>query len=176
MTDSRSLSLYLLPGAGRFQLGAYFNDGSSHSDVPQVVEGSSGVETLNSNIHGFGFTATHKLPLHGAFSGDFDTISTVDSNFIDNSYSGTISISIPAPPLFSPPKNFISPSAPTISDNLTGSLYQVITSTGGIADPAPGQPSRQTLSIWPLMPAIRFVSHLKGLANADYRQQFFLER
>jgi hypothetical protein len=68
-TNSRSFSLrssYLLSG---FNLSAYFSDGDSHSNIPQVLEGSSQPETATSSNRGYGFAVGHQLPLHGGFSG-----------------------------------------------------------------------------------------------------------
>jgi hypothetical protein len=172
-TDSRSFNLHSSYALAGFNFGAYFNDGSSHSDVPQVVEGSSGVEASNSNTHGFGFTGTHKLPLHGAFSGDFDR-TTVDSNFIDNSYSGTID-TYTGTAAFQPTQKFHFSVSTDSSDNLTGSLYQAITSTGGIAIPPQASESSNSLDLAGNA-SYSILHNLQGVANADYRQQFFLGR
>jgi hypothetical protein len=172
-TDSRSFNLHSSYALAGFNFGAYFNDGSSHSDVPQVVEGSSGVEASNSNTHGFGFTGTHKLPLHGAFSGDFDR-TTVDSNFIDNSYSGTID-TYTGTAAFQPTQKFHFSVSTDYSDNLTGSLYQAITSTGGIAIPPQASESSNSLDLAGNA-SYSILHNLQGVANADYRQQFFLGR
>jgi hypothetical protein len=162
-------SSYMLAG---FNLGAYFNDGSSHSDLPQVVEGSSGVETSNSSTHGFGFTATHKLPLHGAFSSDFDR-TTVDSNFIDYSYNGTID-TYTGTAAFQPTQKSHFSVSTNYSDNLTGSLYQAITSTGGIA--IPPQQGSESSNAFDLAGNASYSirPNLQGLVSADYRQQSFL--
>src|ERR1035438_3278438 len=88
-TNSRSFSLrssYLLRG---FNLNGYFSDGDSHSDIPQVLQGSSQPENSSSSSRGYGFAVGHPLPLNGGFSATVNR-SDVDSNFLGYSYNGTI--------------------------------------------------------------------------------------
>ena len=172
-SDSRSFALrstYTLAG---FRLGAYFNDGSSHSEAPEVFEGSSETETTNSGSHGFGFTATHRLPLHGNFSGSFNS-STFDTNIAEGSYGGTIDTTN-ASAGFQPTQKFQFSVSTDYSDNLTGSLYQAITSTGGIAVPPPEQ-ANQSSHAFDLIGNASYTirPNLQGLASATYRQQSFL--
>ncbi len=173
-TDSHSFNLHSSYTLAGFNLGAYFSDGSSHSDIPQVVEGSSGVETSNTNTHGFGFTATHRLPLHGEFSNSFNS-TTVDSSFLDYSYSGTID-TYNGSATFQPTQKLHLSVSTDYSDNLTGSLYEAATATGGIA--IPPQQGNESSNSFDLLGSASYsiLPNLQGVANADYRQQFFLGR
>ena len=96
---------------GRFNLGAYFTDGAATPTYRRSSKAHPGVETSNSSttiwIHRHAQTS-----LNGGFSGDFDR-PPVDSSFTDNNYSGTID-TYNGTAVFSPPKNFIFPSAPII--------------------------------------------------------------
>ena len=88
-TDSHSFGLrsaYMLDG---FNLAAYFTLGGSHSDIPQILEGSTQSETATSSNRGYGFSAGHTLPMHGGFSSSFNS-SYVNSDFLGASYHGTI--------------------------------------------------------------------------------------
>jgi hypothetical protein len=170
-TDSRSFGLrssYLLGG---FNLGAYFSDGSSHSEIPQVLEGSTQTETSTSSSHGYGFSVGHQLPMHGGFSSAFNS-SYVDSNYLGYSYNGTID-TLTGTASFQPTQKFHYSVSTDYSNNLTGSLYQAITATGGIAvPPAQGQSSHAFDVIGNASYSI--LPNLQGLATADRRQQFFL--
>jgi hypothetical protein len=170
-TDSHSFGLrssYLLKG---FNLGAYFTDGGSHSEIPQVLEGSTQSETSTSSNLGYGFSVGHPLPLHGGFSSAFNS-SYVDSNYLDYSYHGTID-TYTATASFQPTQKFHYSVSTNYSDNLTGSLYQAITSTGGIAiPPEQGQSSHAFDLLGSASYSI--LPNLQGLTTADRRQQFFL--
>ncbi len=88
-SDSRSFGLrsaYMLAG---FNLAGYFTDGVSHSDIPEVLQGSTQGETATSGSRGYGFAAGHPLPLHGGFSANVNR-SDVNSDFLGNNYNGTI--------------------------------------------------------------------------------------
>lgn len=170
-TDSQSFGIrssYLVKG---FNLGAYFSDGSSHSDIPQILEGSSQNESATSHDHGYGFTMGHALPLHGGFSGAMNS-SYVESDFLGSSYHGTID-TYTGTASFQPTQKLHFSVSSNYSDNLTGSLYQAITATGGIVvPPQAGQASNafdvQGSASYSILP------NLQGLASADRRNQFFL--
>ena len=170
-TTSRSFSLrsaYMLAG---FNLNGYFTDGDAHSDVPQVLQGSTQAETATSNSRGYGFAVGHPLPLHGGFSANVNR-SDVNSDFLGNSYNGTID-TYTGVAAFQPTQKFHFSVSTNYSDNLSGTLFQAITSAGGIiAPPAQGQSSNafdlQGNASYSVM------ANLQALASADHRQQSFL--
>src|SRR5271166_126549 len=169
-SDSRSFSLrssYLLSG---FNLSAYFTDGDSHSKIPQVLEGSSQPETATSHDHDYGFAVGHQLPLHGGFSATVNR-SYVDSDFQGYSYNGTID-TYTGTAAFQPTQKFHFSVSTDYSDNLSGSLYQAITSTGGVVTPPAQGESSHAFDLlgyasYALMP------NLQALASADHREQLF---
>jgi hypothetical protein len=170
-TNSKSFGLrssYILRG---FNMSAYFTDGDSHADVPQLLQGSSQPETSTSSSRGYGFAAGHQLPIHGGFSGAFNR-SDVSSNFAGYSYSGSID-TYTATAAFQPTQKFHFSVSTDYSDNLSGTLYQSLTSTGGIvAPPVQGQSSNsfdvQGNASYAVM------TNMQALVSADRRQQNFL--
>jgi len=169
-TNSRSLGLrsgYMLLG---FNLSAYFQDGTSHSDIPQVLQGLP-AETSASNDNAFGFTVGHQLPFHGGFSAQYNR-SDVDSNYAGYSYNGSID-TYTANASFQLTNKFHVSVSTDYSDNLTGSLYQAIVGGGGVAEPVDlGQRSHSfdflANTSYALLP------NMQALATAEHREQFFL--
>jgi hypothetical protein len=170
-TTNKSLGLrssYMLKG---FNMSAYFSDGTSHSDIPQVLDNSSTAETATSSNHGYGFAVGHQLPFHGGFSANMNS-SYVDSDYAGYSYNGTID-TYTATASFQPTQKFHVSVSTDYSNNLTGSLYEAIVGTGGIVTPPSGGQSSNSFDLlstasYSLMP------NLQTLASADHRQQYFL--
>jgi len=169
-TNSRSFSLrssYLLRG---FNLTGYFSDGDSHSDIPEVLQGSTQPETSTSSSRGYGFAVGHPLPLNGGFSGTVNR-SDVSSDFLGYSYSGTID-TYTGTAAFQPTQKFHFSVSTDYSDNLTGTLFQAITATGGIVTPpAQGESSHAFDVLGNASSSV--MQNLQALASADHRQQFF---
>jgi len=170
-TDSHSFGLrsaYVLKG---FNLAAYFSDGSSHSDIPQVLLNSSQAETSTSSNLGYGFAVGHQLPFRGGFSGTFNS-SEVDSNYAGYSYNGTID-TYTATAAFQPTNKFHVSVSTDYSNNLTGTLYQSIVSAGGVVTPPDlGQGSHSFDAL--ANASYSILSNLQGLVSADHREQYFL--
>jgi hypothetical protein len=170
-TSSHSFGLrssYLFRG---FNLNAYFSEGGSHALIPQLLEGSTQSETSTSGSHAYGISVGHQLPLHGEVSGAVNS-SHVDSNYLEESYHGTIDTYIGAAS-FQPTQKFHFSVSTNYSDNLTGSLYQAITSTGGITVPPEQGQSSHAFDLLGTA-SYSILPNLQGLASADRRQQFFL--
>jgi len=170
-TNSKSFSLrssYLLRG---FNLTAYFTDGDSHANIPQVLGGSSQPETAISDSRGYGLAVGHTLPIHGGFSAQANR-SDVNSDFTGYSYSGSID-TYTGTAAFQPTQKFHFSVSSDYSDNLSGSLYQAIASTGGlVAPPAQGQ-SSNALDVQGAA-SYSVMTNMQALASADHREQYFL--
>jgi hypothetical protein len=170
-TDSKSFGLrssYLWKG---FNMNAFFSAGDAHSNIPQILAGSSQSETSTSSNRTYGFGVGHTLPWRGGFSGNVNS-SYVDSDFADYSYHGTID-TYTANAYFQPTNKFHFSVSTDYSDNLTGSLYEAVTSTGGvITPPEPGEASHAFDLLGNASYAL--LPNLQGLVSADHRQQFFL--
>ncbi len=169
-TSSHSFGIrsgYTLEG---FNLSAYYADGSSHSEIPQLLENSP-EEIATSSNSGYGFSVGHALPLHGAFSATYNN-SDVNSDFDGNNYNGNIN-TYTATAGFQPTNKFHFAVSTDYSDNLEGVLYESIAGAGGVAPPPNlGQGSHSfdllgnaTYSVLP---------NLQLLALADHREQYFL--
>lgn len=170
-TASHSLGLrssYMLSG---FNLAAYFAAGGSHSDIPEILEGSTQSETATSSNLGYGVSASRTLPMHGGFSTAFNS-SYVDSNYLGASYHGTID-TVTGTASFQPTQKFHYSVSTNYSDNLTGSLYEAITATGGVTTPPDEGQSSHAFDVLGNA-SYSILPNLQGLATADRRQQFFL--
>jgi hypothetical protein len=170
-TNSKSFSLrssYIVRG---FNLNAYFSDGDSRANIPLILEGSSQPQISTSSNLGYGFAVGHQLPLHGGFSANVNR-SEVDSNFDGYSYNGTID-TYTGTASFQPTQKFHISLSSNYSDNLTGTLYEAITGSGGlITPPAQGQ-SSNTLDVQSLA-SYAVMTNMQLLASADHREQYFL--
>jgi hypothetical protein len=170
-TNSRSFSLrsaYMLEG---FNLSAYFSDGDSHSDIPQVLQGSTQAETATSSSRNYGFAVGHALPLHGGFSANVNR-SDVDSDFLGYSYNGTID-TYTGTAAFRPTQKFHFSVSTNYSDSLSGTLFQAITSAGGlITPPAQGQ-SSNSLDVQGNT-SYSIMANMQALGSVDHREQSFL--
>ncbi len=169
-TSSRSFSLrstYLLKG---FNLSAYFTDGDSHSDIPEVLEGSTQPEKSTSSSRGYGVAVGHVLPLNGGFSATA-TRSDVDSNFLGYSYNGTID-TYTGTATFQPTQKFHVSFTTDYSDNLTGTLYQAITVAGGIVTPPEQGEGSHAFDVQGSA-SYSVMQNMQALASADHREQYF---
>lgn len=170
-TNSRSFSLrsaYMISG---FNLSGYFTDGDSHSDIPQLLQGSSQAETATSTDRGFGFAVGHQLPLHGGFSATANR-SDVDSNFLGYSYNGTID-TYSGTASFQPTQKFHFSLSTGYSDNLSGTLYQAITGAGGVITPPSQGQGSNSLDLQGNA-SYSVMQNMQALGSVDYRQQSFL--
>jgi len=170
-TDSKNFGIHSSYTWRGFGLGAYFSLGDSHTDIPQVLSGSTESETSHSSNRNYGFTMGHALPVHGSFSSSFSS-SYVDANYGDGSYNGTIDTYV-ASAGFQPTQKLHTSISTDYSTNLSGSLYESITSSGGVVTtPAPGQSSHSfdvTSSA-----SYSVMANLSAQALADHREQSFL--
>jgi hypothetical protein len=170
-TDSHGFGIrsgYTLKG---FNLSAYYQDGSAHSEIPQVLQNSSPAETATSSDSGYGFAVGHALPFHGAFSATYNS-SDVNSDYAGYSYNGTID-TYTAVASFQPTNKLHASVSTDYSDNLTGVLYQSIAAAGGVVQqPDLGQGSHTLDLLGNASYAI--LPNLQALAIAEHREQYFL--
>jgi hypothetical protein len=170
-SDSRSFSLRSAYMLGHFNMAAYFTDGDSHSDVPEILQGSTQAETATSSNRGYGFAVGHPLPLHGGFSANVNR-SDVSSDFLGNSYTGTID-TYTGSAAFQPTQKFHFSVSTNYSDNLSGSLYQAITSAGGIVTPPSQTQGSNALDLQGIA-SYSVMQNMQALASVDHREQSFL--
>lgn len=170
-TNNRSFNLrsgYTLKG---FNLSAYFSDGDSNSDIPQVLQNSTQSETATSSNRAYGFTVGHALPLHGGFSGNVNS-SEYNSEFLGNSSNGTVD-TYTATAGFQPTNKFHFSVSTNYSNNLSGTLYEAVVGAGGVAQaPDLGQGSHSLDLVASASYAL--LPNMQALAFADHREQSFL--
>ena len=170
-SDSRGFGIrsgYTVEG---FNLSAYYSDGSSHSEIPEVLQSSQQPESATSSNSGYGFAVGHALPLHGAFSATYNT-SDVSSDYAGNSYNASID-TYTATAGFQPINKLHLSVSTDYSDNLSGELYQSIAAAGGVVlPPNLGQGSHSFDLLGGASYSI--LSNMQVLGSADHREQYFL--
>ncbi|MGA8869381.1 MAG: hypothetical protein WB510_20565 [Candidatus Sulfotelmatobacter sp.] len=117
---------YLVKGFG---LGAFYQEGGSHSLIPQLVGSEEQPENVSSDSSGYGFNVTHALPMRGGFSTNFSR-SEFDTGLLGSSYNGAID-TITSNAGIQPTDKLHLAVGANYSDSLTGQLYQSIVSAGG---------------------------------------------
>jgi len=169
-TDSRALTLrsgYTLKG---FNMSAFFSDGRSTSDIPQVLENSTS-ETATSSSHTYGFTVSHALPFHGGFAASA-TSSDFNSDFLGNNNHGNVD-TYTAAGVFQPTQKFNFSVSTNYSTNLSGTLYEAIAGTGGVAPPLNLGETSHSLDL-SASAGYAVMDHMQAQAFADHREQTFL--
>jgi hypothetical protein len=159
---------YVIDG---FSLSAYYQNGSSHSLIPQVFANPQQPLTVKSDSDGYGFSASHPLPLHGGISATFSRTSFGTENQGFN-YNGTVDlVSVTAG--IQPTEKFHFSVSSNYSDNLTGSLYQALTPSGIVVPPV--SQSEKSHSVDTLAAATyAILPNLQAQGDVERREQYFL--
>jgi hypothetical protein len=167
--DSYTLrSGYVLSG---FNLGGYFQHGSSDSVIPQLFGTQEQPEQVNSDNTGYGFNVSHLLPLHGSFSAAVNR-SDFSSDFVNSNYSGTID-TISTNVGVQPTNKLHLAVGANYSDSLSGQLFQNFVSQGV---PIPQQELNQTSHGLDLdaSAAYAVLPNLQTQVDVERREQRFL--
>ncbi len=159
---------YTLKG---FNLGAYFGDGSGHSDVPQILENSSEPLTTSSSNRDYGFNVGHALPLRGNFASSFSS-STYNSDFAGGVDTGTVD-TYTASAIFQPTQKFHFSFSTDYSNNLSGTLYESIAGAGGVTQPLNLGQGTNSLDLL-ANASYSVMANMEALAFADHREQYYL--
>ena len=170
-TDNHSFTLrsgYTLKG---FNLGAYFGDGSGHSNVPQILENSPEPLISSESNRDYGFNVGHALPLRGNFAGTFSS-SDFNSDFNGGSVTGTVD-TYTASAIFQPTQKFHFSLSTDYSNNLSGSLFEAIAGAGGVTQPINLGQGTHSLEL-SANASYSILSNMQGLAFADHREQYYL--
>jgi len=110
-----------------FNLGGSYNNGASNSVIPQVFQGEQ-TGTITTNNSGFGFNASHRLPLNGSFSTSFYR-SNIDTDYLGYTYQGNFDTLVAAAAMQPTDKLHVSTSA-SYTDNLAGVIFQSLITSG----------------------------------------------
>jgi len=153
-----------------FNMGAYYSDGGSHSEIPQVVAGDGSTETHSDN-GGEGFNVTHVLPLRGSISGSFSRTDW-NTNYLGNTSNGTIDMVNSVAAVHPTDKLSFSASA-NYSDNLSGQLIESVVAAGGVVS---GLNSSDNSNSLDLMGVASYspLPNLQASGYAERRTQNFL--
>jgi hypothetical protein len=154
-----------------FGLGAFYERGGSHSLVPQLVGTGEQPENVSSDNSGYGFSATHVLPLRGGFSSSV-TRSVFDTGLAGENFNGSVDLITANAGIQPTDKLHLSVGA-NYSDSLTGQLFEQIVAAGGVAPlQNPNQSSHGMDVIGSGSYAI--TKGLQGEADVERRQQTYL--
>ncbi len=124
-SDYRNLNLYSGYQVAGFNLTGFYNVGHTMTDTPEVF-GNQGLLEVNSDNSAFGFSASHRLPMQGSFSAAFNR-SYLNTDYLGSHYNGTVD-TFNTNAGFNPTQKLNFSVSAGYNDNLTGSLYQLITS------------------------------------------------
>ncbi len=116
-----------------FGLGASYYMGSSSSEFPELLAGSTQLETSNTTDHGYSFSASHPLPWNGTSFATYNS-STVNSIFLTSDTSFTVN-SLTTGASLHPTQKLSMSAGMQYSSNLSGSIEQQLIAAGGVATP-----------------------------------------
>jgi hypothetical protein len=165
-----SLNLHSAYKFDGFNMGAYYTNGGSHSQIPDVIVGQQMADTFSGD-NAMGFNLSRKLPLQGSVSSSINR-SSWDSNYLGTSTSGTIDIINTLAAVHPTAKLSFTGSA-NYSDNLTGQLIQSIVASGGIVS---GLNQNQSSNSLDLLGTAGYApaADMQATAFAERRTQLFL--
>jgi hypothetical protein len=114
-----------------FGLGAFYDRGGSEALVPQLLASDEPPETVHSCNSGYGFNASHPLPMRGGFSAAI-THSSFDTNLEGTSVSGGVNL-VTANAGIQPTDKLHLALGTNYSSSLSGQIEESIVQAGGIA-------------------------------------------
>ncbi len=153
-----------------FDLSGGYVNADTNSQFPQIFTNNQ-QQTASSSTDSFNFGVSHTLPLYGSFTANFNH-SNFNSEFADTNYSGAVDTVNAAVDIHPLNKLDVGVSS-NYTNNLLGSLYQNILSSGGvIAQNTPGTTS-SSIDVNGFG-SYKLTQHIFTLGNIDYRQQTYL--
>jgi hypothetical protein len=152
-----------------FSSGAYYTNGGSHSDIPQIVAGA--ITKTQSGSNTFGVTVTHPLPMQGTATAGFNRTSW-DTNYLGYRSTGTID-TVSAVSSVRPKQHLALTGTLNYSDNLAGQLIQSVIGAGGIVT---GQNTSESSSSFDVMGVGTYspLTNLQTSAFVERRSQSYL--
>jgi len=167
-------SMYQVAG---FQLNAGYERSTSNSELPEFLTGEQ-PQTSESSSNTFTFGVGHPLPLNGNFAvnynrSDFSSTYGVTLNSAGTVYSGTVN-SINANIYVNPIERLNVGVNANYTDNLLGSLFQQVVTSGGVVQQVvPGQ-STHSLDVTAYSNYV-LSKHWNLNGSAEYRDQSNVE-
>jgi hypothetical protein len=156
-----------------FNLNAGYNYTAANEVLPDLVSAQA-PQTSDSSSNSFNVSAAHKLPMRGAFDVSYSR-NDLNANYSGSDYNGTVN-TVGAGASFNPVRRLNVSVNTQYTDNLSGSLYQPLV-TSGAAVPASllsyatnsfTVTGQQTYSIG------NFISNLNLVATETHQQQTVL--
>jgi hypothetical protein len=155
--------------------GFNLNGGYHHNVVntltPEFLVGE-GPLTSHANSNNFDVSATHQLPFHGSFTAA-GSRAEVDSEAAGEKFTGNID-TVSSGVGFQPTTNLNVGANAQYTNNLEGSIYQSVITTGGVVPPALLNYSTHSLDVNAQGSYILPRWHLTLMAVADRREQTML--
>jgi hypothetical protein len=152
-----------------FSLTAFYDNGGSHSLIPQVISGQTNSE-VQSDSSGFGAGISHRLPAEGAVSAN------VNCSTWNTGYEGATSTgSVDTADLFTsfhPAQKLTLTGSVEYSDNLAGQLIEAITSQGAAAPADLGNQTSYSLDSQATA-AYMATEYLQTTVFIERRSQYF---
>src|SRR5271157_3113952 len=167
-------SMYKIAG---FQLNSGYEHSATHTEIPEFLVDEQ-PQTSESNGNTFTFGAAHQLPLHGNLAvaynrSEFSSTYGVILNNAGTFYSGTVN-SINANVYLNPVERLSVGVNTNYTDNLLGSLYQPIITSGVVVQQNIPQQSAHSLDVSVYSNYV-LSKHWNLLGSAEYRDQSNLE-
>jgi len=159
---------YLYHGFG---LGAFYDRGGSHSLVPQLLGTQEQPESVNSSNSGYGFNASHVLPMHGGFSAGF-THSAFDTGVAGSTINGSVDL-VTASAGIQPTSKLHFGAGVNYSDSLSGQAYEQIVAAGGVVPVQNLNGSSHGMDVTGTV-SYALAKGLQSQAAVERRQQSFL--
>ena len=152
-----------------FNWGAYYVNGITHSEVPQLSLGT--LLNVQSSNNGYGVNAMHLIPFHGSVSAGWNR-SEWETGFPGFKSNGTID-TVNANAGIHPFERLSLTATANYSDNLAGQIIQSVVSAGGVA---PGLNSNESSNSLDLMAVSTYapLPNLQTSAFFERRTQEFL--
>ena len=151
-----------------FDLSGGYHYNKTHAVTPEFLAGEGPVTTDGSS-NTFDFAVEHKLPLHGAFSASAGR-ADVNTDSSGQQYNGTID-TVGSGVSFQPVTNLNVGVSEQYTNNLEGSLYQSVITSGGIVPSSLLDYSTHSLDLNSHANYTLPSKHLTFGVNADRREQ-----
>ncbi len=152
-----------------FNLGAYYTNGGSNAQIPQIVAGE--LTQIQSTTNAFGANVSHLLPLQGSFSTGFNR-SNWNTDYLGYSSSGTID-TVNSVATVRPRQSVSLTGTLNYSDNLSGQLILPVINAGGVVPGLNSNASSDSLDVMGVATYTPLIS-LQTSAFVERRSQSFL--
>jgi hypothetical protein len=155
-----------------FGLGGAYYMGSSNSEFPEILSGSTQLETSHTADHGYSFNVSHALPWNGSSFFTYNS-SSAHSDFLNTHTDYTVDTLVSGAS-FHPGHRLSMSTSMDYSNNLGGSLEQQIIAAGGVVIPSTEVTS--AAHSWDFAGTVGYLpmEHMQLQGSAERRVQSFV--